>query len=164
MDHVHNAVWVFLKNSNLRKNFFLVTLNWMSCSAVYYGIHLNLYNLSGNEFLNFFLLSIIELPAYLLGWYCIDTRLGRRWSNSISSILCGISLCVTAVIPNSLWFITNGMTFLGKFCGTMSFMIIYQQAAELYPTSIRNQGMGMSSMASSVVGIAMPYLAFTVYN
>ena len=163
-EQVHNAVWVFLKNPGLRKNIFLVTINWMSCAAVYYGIHLNLYNFSGNEFLNFFLLAIIELPAYLVGWYCVETRFGRRLSFSIASILCGLALCIPSIVPSSLWFVTNAMTLMGKFCTTIGFMIVYQQAAEIYPTSIRNQGMGVGSMASSVVGIAMPHLVFTVFS
>ena len=161
-EEVHNAIWVFLKNPGLRKNFLLVTVNWMSCAAIYYGIHLNLYNFSGNEFINFFLLSIIEMPGYLLGWYLIETRFGRRWSYSLFLILCGVCLIIPAIIPDYFWFFTNAMTLLGKFCGTICFMVIYQQAAEIYPTSIRNQGMGFGSMASSIVGIAMPYLVFSV--
>ena len=161
-EKVDNALLVILKNSGLRKNFLLVTINWMTCAAVYYGIHLNLYNFSGNEFLNFFLLSLIELPAYVMGWYCIETRLGRRFTNALSLVFCGLCLCIPAVIPESLWLLTNIMTILGKFCGSVTFMVVYQQAAELYPTSIRNQGMGVGSMASSVVGIVMPYLTFWV--
>lgn len=162
VEEVNNALLVILKNSGLRKNFVLITLNWMTCAAVYWGIHLNLYNFSGNEFLNFFLLSIIELPAYLMCWYCIETRLGRRLTNALSLVLCGFCLCIPAVIPTSLGLVTNLMTILGKFCGSVTFMVVYQQAAELYPTSVRNLSMGVGSMASSLAGIAMPYITFWV--
>ncbi|CAG2174633.1 unnamed protein product [Oppiella nova] len=161
-EKVNNAIMVFLKKPGLRKNLILVTVNWMCCAAVYFGIQLNLYNFSGNEFLNFFLLAVIELPAYVFGWYLIETRMGRRWSYSLFLILCGLSLCVPAFVPDSYAFVTNIMAMVGKFCTTISFMVVYQQAAEIYPTAIRNQGMGVGSMASSVVGMVMPFLTFSV--
>ncbi|CAG2117004.1 unnamed protein product, partial [Medioppia subpectinata] len=159
-EKVNNAFLLFVKKPGLRRNVSLVTLNWMCCAAVYFGIHLNLYNFSGNEFLNFFLLSAIEFPAYLFGWYLIGTRMGRRWSLSAFVVFCGISLCVPAVVPEEYAFVTNIMAMAGKFCTTLAFMVVYQQGAELYPTPIRNQGLGIGSMASSVVGIFMPYLIF----
>ncbi|CAG2120293.1 unnamed protein product, partial [Medioppia subpectinata] len=159
-EKVNNAFLLFVKKPGLRRNVSLVTLNWMCCAAVYFGIHLNLYNFSGNEFLNFFLLSAIEFPAYLFGWYLIGTRMGRRWSLSAFVIFCGFSLCVPSVVPEEYAFVTNIMAMAGKFCTTLAFMVVYQQGAELYPTPIRNQGLGIGSMASSVVGIFMPYLIF----
>ena len=37
-------------------------------------------------------------------------------------------------------------------------MVIYQQAAELYPTPLRNEGMSISATISSTVGIFLPYI------
>jgi len=157
-----NAILQFITKPGLRKNFLLVTFSWISCFVAYTGIHLNIYNFHGNEFVNFFILAIIELPSYLTAWYCMETKLGRRWSNSFFLILCGISLCVPVIVPQSYTTITNVATLIGKFCVSVSFMIIYQQAAEIYPTPIRNQGMRAGSMISSLLNLALPYLAYLV--
>ena len=41
---------------------------------------------------------------------------------------------------------------------TISGMIVYQQAAELYPTPLRSSGMSISATISSTVGIVIPYV------
>jgi OCT family organic cation transporter-like MFS transporter 4/5 len=157
-----NAILLFIKKRGLRKNMLLVTSSWISCFVAYGGIHLNIYNFHGNQFVNFFILAIIELPSYLIAWYCMETRLGRRWSNAMFSVLCGISLCIPVILPHSYTTLTNLVTLVGKFCVSASFMIIYQQASEIYPTPIRNQGMGIGSMASSIISLILPYLAYLV--
>ncbi|XP_042147434.1 beta-alanine transporter-like [Ixodes scapularis] len=64
----------------IRKNLLIITLCWVANNAAYYGLHINVTNMAGNEFLNFFLLAIIELPSYVVAWWTME-RLGRRWSN-----------------------------------------------------------------------------------
>lgn len=58
---------------------------------LYGAITLNTPNLAGNQFINFFLLAIIEFPASFFAGYLIGT-LGRRWSlvftYFISSVTC----------------------------------------------------------------------------
>lgn len=61
---------------------------------VYYGITLNTTNMPGNQFVNFFLLSIIELPSGWCGGILAD-KLGRRWTQVIFFLGCTIS-CVGA--------------------------------------------------------------------
>lgn len=51
---------------------------------------------------------------------------------------------------------------LGKFGSAAAFMVIYQQAAELYPTPVRAIGMGIGSVVSSLAVICMPYVCYLV--
>lgn len=51
---------------------------------------------------------------------------------------------------------------MGKFGSAAAFMVIYQQAAELYPTSLRALGMGIGSVVSSLAVICMPYVCYLV--
>ena len=37
-------------------------------SVVYYGLSLNSTNLSGNKYLNFALVCLVEIPGYTLAW------------------------------------------------------------------------------------------------
>ena len=57
--------------------------------------------MSGNEFVNFFLLSITELPANLAGWYFAQ-KLGRRWSETGFFFLCAFFALLAVFIPCEL--------------------------------------------------------------
>ncbi|RXN39023.1 solute carrier family 22 member 5-like protein [Labeo rohita] len=48
----------------------------------------------------------------------------------------------------------------GKFGFTMSFTVVYIYTAELYPTVLRNLGIGMCSSAARVGSITAPYVIF----
>lgn len=49
----------------------------MTVSLVYYGLTLNVGKLYGNLYMNYFLNSVIELPAYALCLLLLN-RVGRR--------------------------------------------------------------------------------------
>ena len=51
---------------------------------------------------------------------------------------------------------------LGKFFGAASFGILYVYAAELFPTVVRNVGVGSSSMCARVAGIIQPQIQLLV--
>lgn len=48
---------------------------------------------------------------------------------------------------------------VGKFGSAMAYPIVYVFSAELFPTVVRNAGMGASSCASRIGGMIAPYIA-----
>lgn len=52
------------------------------------------------------------------------------------------------------------LVMLGKFGITSAFSIVYVYTAELYPTVVRNMGVGASSMASRLGSILSPYFVY----
>ena len=48
----------------------------------------------------------------------------------------------------------------GKFCASMSYAIIYLFSSELFPTSIRNTGMGCCSMMArlNILSMTAPFI------
>lgn len=49
---------------------------------------------------------------------------------------------------------------VGKFGITAAFSMVYVYTAELYPTVVRNMGVGVSSMASRLGSILSPYFVY----
>lgn len=48
----------------------------------------------------------------------------------------------------------------GKFGFTMAFSIVYIYTAEIYPTVLRNVGIGMCSSAARIGSITAPYVIY----
>lgn len=59
---------------------------------IFYGLSLNSTNLSGNKYLNFILVCLVEIPGCSLSWIAMN-KLGRRWALTGSLLLCAIT-CV----------------------------------------------------------------------
>lgn len=146
----------------LRTKFLLLTLSWIANFMAYFGLTLNFQNFHGNSFINFFLLTIVKLPSAFVAWYLMDTRLGRRWSNCSALLLGGFCLSIPVILPSSWSYSTVLFSLIGKFATTISFNVMYQQAAELYPTLLRHQGIGLNSAIASFVYLGLPYLAHMV--
>lgn len=133
-------------------------------AVAYFGLTLNATNLGKNDFLNFFLLSAVELPAFPLGLVLMQ-RLGRRWSNTIFVLLTGVACLVPSFLTKDMAWSAIMASMMGKFGSAAAFMVIYQQAAELYPTPLRALGMGIGSVVSSLAVICMPYVCYLgIYN
>ncbi|GFY44229.1 organic cation transporter protein, partial [Trichonephila inaurata madagascariensis] len=49
---------------------------------------------------------------------------------------------------------------IGKFGSTSSFMAIYQQSSELYPTAVRSIGMGITGAVGCVAVVLAPYIVY----
>ena len=147
---------------------------------VYYGLVYNLSNMSGNEFVNFFLMSITELPANFIAWYTAQV-FGRRWSavgffvvNTFLAFLTAIIPCrfqshvyftmqMNTYCPSATWGVA--MTTILVSCKGIingSFLINYIQMAEIFPTSHRASGNGLCSIGASIIGISAPYIAYSV--
>lgn len=144
----------------MRKIWLLVTFSWVIQVVAYNGLMFNALKYQGNEFIHFFLISIVEFPAYFLAWYMMESKLGRRWSNGLCLLICGLTLSVPAFTPRSWTTLIIIMSLIGKFAISSCSMIVYQQAVELYPTSLRSQGLGLATTMASVTSIFVPYLTY----
>ncbi|KAG8176664.1 hypothetical protein JTE90_029311 [Oedothorax gibbosus] len=158
------SVFTFFKYPQLRKKLLVVTLNWSAIAVAYFGLTLNATNLGKNDFFNFFLLSAVELPAFPLALLTME-KIGRRWSCTIFVLLTGTACLVPSFLTKDMASSAIVASMMGKFGSAAAFMVIYQQAAELYPTSLRALGMGIGSVVSSLAVICMPYVCYLgIYN
>ena len=158
-DRSYGATDLF-KTPNLRKKTLNVCLNWFANSIVYYGLSLNSGNLVGNPFLMLFLNGLVELPAYILICLVMD-RTGRRCLVSTFMLIGGVCCILASTIPtgtdiSSAVIVT--MVLVGKACIAVSFAVIYNYTAELFPTVVRNTALGIGSMCARLSGSLTPLI------
>ena len=138
----------------------IMILSWFVNSHVYYGLSLNVKNLGGNMYVNFVLAGLVEIPSYVLTVFLLNWS-GRR--KSLFYFMMGAAgSCWTCMklqeqdSTNPAWLSASAM--LGKFFISASFAVLYVYAAELFPTVIRNVGMGVTTVASRIGGILCPFV------
>ncbi|KAM9846438.1 LOW QUALITY PROTEIN: uncharacterized protein ACBR49_009739 [Aulostomus maculatus] len=153
-----------LKSKNLRCITFMGLVLWMAINMGYYGLSLNTSNLSGNPYMNCFLSAATEVPAYVVSTWLLK-KCSRRVLLSSFLLLGGGVLLLIQFIPYTLQYVSLALEMTGKFGFTMAFSIVYIYTAELYPTVLRNVGMGMCSSAARIGSITAPYVIYLgTYN
>ncbi|KAM4699108.1 solute carrier family 22 member 15 [Discoglossus pictus] len=159
-----NILTIF-RHKVLRRRTLIMMWIWFVCSLVYYGLTLSAGDLGGDIYLNLALSGLAEVPAYPICIYLINHKSwGRRKSICGFLVLGGAACLIIIFIPekrdSGILSVINSkmLSLLGKLSISASFNIVYIYTSELYPTSIRNLGMGVCSMFSRVGGIIAPFI------
>ena len=124
----------------------------------------------------FFLSTIIELAADILGQFTLD-RFGRKWTYSFNMGLTGVCLLCIIAVPTKLGWLVTTLALIAKFGISFTFNTIYIVTSEIYPTSIRNSALNICVSFSrfgglispqvetlgSSVGYAMPFVVYGAF-
>ncbi|KAG1693180.1 Organic cation transporter 1 [Nymphon striatum] len=143
---------------NMRKKTLIMYFIWLVNALVYYGLTVNVGDLNGNVYIHFTLSGIVELPAYLLT-ILVMLKFGKRSPTSCAFFIGGISLLLTLIVPKKLTWLLVTLSMIGKFGISASFVMTYVYSSELFPTVIRNIGIGSSSMIGRLGSIASPFIS-----
>lgn len=73
-------------------------------SATYYGLSWNTSNLGGNDYLNFLVSGVVEIPGYILMLTLLN-RWGRKGTLCFALIVAGVALLLTLLVPASRCFL-----------------------------------------------------------
>ncbi|XP_053232734.1 organic cation/carnitine transporter 2-like isoform X2 [Podarcis raffonei] len=158
-DHRSYSILDLVRTQNIRSITIMCVILWMVISIGYFGLSLDTPNLHGDIYLNCFLSAIIEVPAYTISWLLLH-YLPRRYSMAGVLFLGGCVLLFIQLVPAYLTVFSVTLVMIGKFGITASFSMVYVYTAELYPTVVRNMGVGASSMASRFGSILSPYFVY----
>ncbi|KAK7112579.1 organic cation transporter protein-like [Littorina saxatilis] len=157
-----HIVQQLLQHPRLLIRTLIIFFNWCVISMTYYGLSLNVGNLSGSLRLNFLISSVMELAGYLLAWFLLE-RLGRKRSHCCFMLVAGTS-CLSTIFTvafggKDLGWATTALAMVGKLGISASYTSIYLISAELFPTVMRNFGMGCSVTLGTIGGVMSPYVA-----
>ena len=151
----------------------------MCISGGFYGLTLNAKFMSGNIFINFLYLSLVDIAANILiivlakfvprrfllrfrghradwSWDLVPVPYERPLLSGLL-FLGGISCILITAIPEH----SNIVSFAGKFFISGAYSISYLVSAEIFPTTIRNAGLGLCSVMARVGSILCPYVLIT---
>uniref|UniRef100_A0A8D2J6G6 Major facilitator superfamily (MFS) profile domain-containing protein n=1 Tax=Varanus komodoensis TaxID=61221 RepID=A0A8D2J6G6_VARKO len=133
---------------------------WFATSFAYYGLAMDLQNFGFSIYLIQVAFGVIDIPAKL-GAAIGMSYVGRRTTQASSVIVAGLAILANIFVPADLRALRTSLAVLGKGCLASSFNCLYLYTGELYPTVIRQTGMGMGSTLARVGGIVAPMIRMT---
>ncbi|XP_033751011.1 solute carrier family 22 member 5-like [Pecten maximus] len=157
----YNVTTIF-RHKVILFNSLILWYTWLVNSLVYYALSLTSSALSGDRFVNYFLIAIVEYPAAIMELLLIN-RIGRRKTCILFHVIAGIALTVSTVCKTlsdgagTLGAVSLVFNLVGKFGITGSFSTIFLYTPELYPTNLRNAGIGISSSVARIGGMLAPF-------
>ncbi|XP_072546098.1 solute carrier family 22 member 7-like [Salminus brasiliensis] len=138
-----------LRTPRLRRLAVLTGITWFGVAFTYYGISLNVDGFGLNLYLTQFIYGTIEMPAKLLIYLSLQ-KLGRRYSQVGTLILTGVCIAIAIMIPKDNWLPRTAVAVMGKGFSEASFTSVFLYTTELYPTVIRQNGLGFCSCLARV--------------
>ncbi|XP_060085901.1 organic cation transporter protein-like [Ylistrum balloti] len=157
----YNVITIF-RHKVILFNSLILWYTWLVNSLVYYALSLTSSTLSGDRFINYFLIAIVEYPAALMELLLIN-RIGRRKTCILFHVIAGIALAVSTICKTlsdgagTLGAVSLVFNLVGKFGITGSFSTVFLYTPELYPTNLRNAGIGISSSVARIGGMLAPF-------
>uniref|UniRef100_A0A3B3QKV2 Major facilitator superfamily (MFS) profile domain-containing protein n=1 Tax=Paramormyrops kingsleyae TaxID=1676925 RepID=A0A3B3QKV2_9TELE len=148
-----------VRTANIRNITILNTIIWIVTSMTYYGLSLNTPNMGGDPYLNCFISAVTEIVAYVATWLFMRYTV-RRFTLIFLFLLSGVTLLVIKFVPDELDAVVLVLVMLGKGGITAAYCFIYVYSTEMFPTVLRNTGMGAISTATRVGTIISPYIAY----
>ncbi|KAM4723088.1 solute carrier family 22 member 6-like [Rhinophrynus dorsalis] len=126
-----------------------------SINMSYFGLSMDLPVIGYGPHLVQVIFGAIDLVAKLTCTIALSF-LGRRSVQSGSLLLAGILLLLTLAVPQDMTILRMVLVVLGKGCLSASSLCSYLYGGELFPTVVRQSGMGVTTMMSRLGGIVSP--------
>ncbi|KAM6169899.1 solute carrier family 22 member 13-like [Rhynchocyon petersi] len=155
--HSGNALDLF-RQPQLRKMTLILFSVWFVDSLVYFGLSLQVGDFGLDIYLTQLIFGAVEVPARYSSIFLMQ-NLGRKWSQLGTLILGGIMCIIIIFIPADLPVVVTVLAVVGKFATASGFSISYVYSAELFPTIIRQTGMGLVAIFSRIGGIITPLVS-----
>ncbi|XP_028566814.2 solute carrier family 22 member 6-A-like [Podarcis muralis] len=139
----------------IRRIFCCLSIVWFSVSFSYYGLAMDLQNFGVSIYLIQVIFGAVDFPAKVIVTITMS-YIGRRISLASFLILAGIIIIINIFVPPDLQTIRTTLAVIGKGCLAAAFNCTFLFTTELYPTPVRQTGLGFGSTMARVGGIIAP--------
>lgn len=133
---------------------------WLSTSFAYYGLAMDLQKFGVDIYLIQVIFGAVDIPAKVVITVTMSF-IGRRPSQCGALIIAGVTILINLLVPHEQQIARTCLAVLGKGCLAASFNCCYLYSGELFPTIIRQNGMGWASMVARVGAMVAPMVLLT---
>ncbi|XP_049846933.1 organic cation transporter protein-like [Schistocerca gregaria] len=153
------------RTPNMRMKTLCMYFNWFVCGLCFYGLAQYMGQVGGNIFINVTISGVIEMCGPFICIYCMG-KFGRRNTLIGGHMLAAAACLLVMVVPRG-----DGvaewpgilLAALGIIGMSTSFPTVYLYSGELFPTVVRNVGVGSSSMCARVGSMVAPFVSSLIH-
>ncbi|XP_077360531.1 solute carrier family 22 member 6 [Festucalex cinctus] len=128
---------------------------WFSTSFAYYGLAMDLQKFGVSIYVMQLIFGAVDFPTKFAALGMLSF-LGRRKTQALCLLMSAVVIFANIFVPKDLQAIRTTLACLGKAFTSASFTTVYLYTGELYPTIIRQTGMGLVSTMARVGSMAAP--------
>ncbi|XP_075136609.1 solute carrier family 22 member 20-like [Leptodactylus fuscus] len=152
-----HSILDLIRTPGMRRITGCLMMVWFSTSFAYYGLAMDLQKFGISVYLVQFCFGAIDVPAKFVAALTMS-YVGRRVTQGTFLILAGAMIIANIFVPVDMRVLRTALAALGKgFCAS-AFMCAYLYSGELFPTEIRQTGMGFSDMNARVGSVVAPVI------
>uniref|UniRef100_A0A673BNF4 Solute carrier family 22 member 6 n=1 Tax=Sphaeramia orbicularis TaxID=375764 RepID=A0A673BNF4_9TELE len=144
-----------LRTRGMRRISICLIAVWFSTSFAYYGLAMDLQKFGVSIYVMQLIFGAVDIPAKLLALGMLSF-LGRRITQATCLFLSAVIIFANIFVPTEMQTLRTTLACLGKASTSSSFTTVYLYTGELYPTVIRQTGMGFVSTMARVGSMAAP--------
>ena len=154
-EKVYNVLSIFKYRSQIY-TFLLLNIMWFCSVGLYYGLSINIKNLSGDIYSQGIIIYLLEGFTIILSYYLINI-LGRKGIILSSTIVGFICLLILSFFNLNDDYI-NYLSLISKLFWASAYNVLFIYTNELYPTQIRSAGFGFNLMIGCTGSMIFPIL------
>ncbi|XP_069361296.1 solute carrier family 22 member 1-like [Maniola hyperantus] len=133
------------KSRIMLQRFLVCMVWWFTITLINFGMMISSVLISGNKYINFALLIMMDIPANIFYWLAL-AKYNRKLPLIGSFIVGGIFCISQPFLPKGYAWLGLALFMMFEMLATFSYNIVYMYTSELFPTYTRNS---MHSICSS---------------
>ncbi|XP_004605871.2 solute carrier family 22 member 7 [Sorex araneus] len=131
---------------------------WFGVNFSYYGLSLDVSGLGLNLYQTQLLFGAVELPSKLLVYLAVR-HAGRRLTQAGTLLGTALALGIRLLLSAEMGPWSTALAVMGKGFSEAAFTTAYLFTSELYPTVLRQTGMGLTALVGRLGGSLAPLAA-----
>ncbi|XP_062951227.1 organic anion transporter 3 [Cynocephalus volans] len=144
----------------LRRMTICLSLAWFSTGFAYYSLAMGVEEFGVNIYVLQIIFGGVDIPAKFIAILSMS-YLGRHTTEAAALLLAGGAILALIFVPSDMQTVRTVLAVFGKGCLSSSFSCLFLYTSELYPTVIRQTGMGLSNMWARVGSMTAPLVKIT---
>ncbi|XP_056657558.1 organic anion transporter 3 isoform X2 [Monodelphis domestica] len=157
----------------LRRISCCICLIWFATGFAYYSLAMGVEDFGVNIYVLQIIFGGVDVPAKFISVLCLS-YVGRRITQAACLLLAGTAILANIFVPSDMQMVRTSLAVFGKGCLSSSYNCLFLYTSELYPTIIRQRGMGLGNLCTrvgsmiaplvKVTGEVMPFIPAIIYG